>query len=59
MTTSDLTHPILNSPFDFPTRHFEIGSEGPTGEIRDGRRSSQSFIPVPQRGDEQRAQSTR
>lgn len=40
-------NPILNSPFDPPQRHFELGLHGPTGVIFDGRRPSESFIPVP------------
>jgi len=47
MTTADLSNPILNSPFDPPERHFEIGLHGPTGRILDGRRPSESFIPIP------------
>lgn len=42
-----LADPILNSPFDAPDRHLEIGSHGPTGTILLGRRRSESFIPVP------------
>lgn len=44
---ADLSNPILNSPFDPPERHFELGERGPTGEIKEGRRRSESFIPVP------------
>jgi type III restriction enzyme len=40
-------NPILNRPYDPPTRYFELGPRGPTGEIKDGRRLSESFIPVP------------
>lgn len=47
MAEADLSNPILNSPFDLPERHFELGERGPTGEIKEGRRPSQSFIPVP------------
>src|SRR3954470_7613783 len=47
MAEADLTNPILNSPFDPPERHFELGERGPTGEIKEGRRRSESFIPVP------------
>src|ERR1700694_4786520 len=39
--------PILNGPYDPPTRYFELGRQGPTGEIKRGRRQSESFIPVP------------
>jgi type III restriction enzyme len=42
-----LSNPILNSPYGAPERHFAIGPAGPTGEIRVGRRPSESFIPVP------------
>jgi len=42
-----LANPILNSPYDPPGRHFVLGPHGPTGEIRVGRRPSESFIPIP------------
>jgi type III restriction enzyme len=42
-----LDNPILNSPFDPPTCHFVLGPNGPTGEVKPGRRSSESYIPVP------------
>jgi type III restriction enzyme len=42
-----LENPILNSPYGAPERHFELGHEGPTGRILDGRRPSESFVPVP------------
>lgn len=41
-----LYDPVLNGPYDPPERYFEIGPKGPTGEIQDGRRPSESFIPV-------------
>lgn len=47
MTAAELSNPILNSPFEPPARHFELGLHGPTGRILDGRRPSESFIPVP------------
>ena len=43
-----LQNPIINRPYDPPTRHFVVGSRGPTGEIKPGRRPSESFIPIPQ-----------
>jgi len=45
MTTS-IDNPVLNSPYEQPDRHYVIGPQGPTGEIRDGRRISESFIPI-------------
>lgn len=41
-----LANPVLNGPYDPPTRHFEIGVDGPTGVVLDGRRPSESFIPI-------------
>lgn len=46
VTQADLSNPILNSPFGPPERHFELGVKGPTGEVRTGRRPSESFIPI-------------
>jgi type III restriction enzyme len=43
----DLSNPIINSPYDPPEAHFEIGPAGPTGNLLPGRRPSESFIPVP------------
>lgn len=42
-----LANPILNGPYDPPSRYFELGETGPTGAIIDGRRPSESFIPIP------------
>ncbi|MDN5763333.1 MAG: DEAD/DEAH box helicase family protein [Microlunatus sp.] len=44
--TTALDDPVLNGPYDPPTRHFQIGPAGPTGVVNDGRRPSESFIPV-------------
>jgi len=33
-----IENPIINSPFDEPTRHFRFTDEGITNEIVDGRR---------------------
>ena len=41
-----IDNPILNSPYVQPDRYYEIGLKGPTGEIREGRRPSESFIPI-------------
>jgi len=43
----DLSNPILNSPYDPPEQHFELGPNGPTGKVLLGRRPSESFIPIP------------
>lgn len=44
--TGTIDNPILSSPYEQPDRHYVIGPQGPTGEIRDGRRPSESFIPI-------------
>jgi type III restriction enzyme len=44
-----IENPVINSPFDEPTRHFAFGADGrPTGEIDEGRRPSEFFVPVAQ-----------
>jgi len=47
---SDLffTRPILNSPYENPTRHWELDDEGqPTQRIVDRRRSAEFITPIP------------
>ena len=40
--------PILNSPYDYPTRYWELDSEGqPTQQIIDSRRKAEFFTPIP------------
>ena len=41
-----LSNPIVNRPYDVPTRYFELGPHGPTGVIKDGRRPSESLVPI-------------
>lgn len=41
-----IDNPILNSPYEQPDRYYEIGPQGPTGQIKDGRRPSVSWIPI-------------
>jgi type III restriction enzyme len=41
-----LASPVLSGPFDPPARFFEIGTYGPTGVVRDGRRRSESYLPI-------------
>ena len=36
--TGTIDNPILNSPYEQPDRHYLIGPQGPTGEIKDGQR---------------------
>lgn len=41
-----IENPILNSPFEEPTRHFKFSDEGITDEIANERRVSSYFIPI-------------
>jgi type III restriction enzyme len=43
-----IENPILNSPFQEPTRHFRFGEEGITNETVESRRPSSYFIPIAQ-----------
>jgi type III restriction enzyme len=47
MAAGAIENPILNGPYDAPGAHFELGPNGPTGQVLEGRRPSESFIPVP------------
>jgi len=46
MTQVIIDNPIINSPFDEPTRHFKFGEEGITDVIVDGRRISSYLVPI-------------
>ena len=40
--------PILNSPYDYPSRHWELDNEGqPTQQILENRRSTRFITPIP------------
>jgi type III restriction enzyme len=48
MTDSFFERPIINSPYERPTRHWALGEDGqPTGEILEQRRRSDLITPVP------------
>jgi len=41
-------HPILNSPYEYPSRHWELDDEGqPTQKITESRRSAKFITPIP------------
>ena len=41
-------NPILNSPYTYPTRHWELDADGqPTGTILENRRQAEFISPVP------------
>jgi type III restriction enzyme len=43
-----ITNPVLNSPFEEPTRHFRFTDDGITNEEVPARRLSGYFVPIPQ-----------
>ena len=41
-------HPILNSPYEYPTRHWELDDQGqPTQQIIERRRRAEFITPIP------------
>jgi len=40
--------PILNSPYECPTRHWELVDGIPTQEVVESRRESRLITPIPQ-----------
>jgi type III restriction enzyme len=42
-----IENPVLNSPYDEPTRHFYFDEDGITDRVVDSRRISSYFVPIP------------
>ena len=48
MADSFFTQPIVNSPYEYPTRHWELDAEGqPTHRLIDRRRRAEFVTPIP------------
>ena len=48
--------PILNSPYAYPARHWDLGAQGqPTGDIIEARRTAQFITPVPSSASRKRS----
>jgi type III restriction enzyme len=47
MSPAPIENPILNAPYDEPTRHFRFDDDGITDEAVGGRRPSSYFVPIP------------
>jgi type III restriction enzyme len=48
MSNPFFDHPILNSPYDYPSRHWELDEAGqPTQQIIDRRRGAKFITPIP------------
>jgi len=52
-----IENPILNSPFEAPTRHWKFDDDGITDQIKEGRRPSAYFMPIPAAKRRQAAQA--
>lgn len=53
-----IENPIINSPFDEPTRHFRFTKDGITNEIETGWRKSSYFVPIARPRKKQAGQQT-
>lgn len=48
MSNHFYNHPILNSPYEYPTRHWELDESGqPTQRVMDARRLAEFITPIP------------
>ena len=48
MTDQFFEKPILNSPYEYPSRHWELDKQGqPTQEIAENRRRADFITPIP------------
>jgi type III restriction enzyme len=48
MSDAFFEHPILNSPYECPARHWELDAQGqPTQQIIESRRRAQFITPIP------------
>ena len=48
MSNPFFDHPILNSPYERPARHWELDESGqPTQRIQEARRPAEFITPIP------------
>jgi len=48
MSDSFFEHPILNSPYDYPSRYWELDENGqPTQRVIESRRQAEFITPIP------------
>ena len=48
MSSAFFERPILNSPYEYPRRHWELDSSGqPTGRVDETRRLAEFITPIP------------
>jgi bifunctional ADP-heptose synthase (sugar kinase/adenylyltransferase) len=57
MSNPFFDHPILNSPYEYPMRHWELDFSGqPTQQVKDSRRRAEFITPIPKPKKRKRAQ---
>src|SRR4051812_25634388 len=57
MSDAFFTRPILNSPYQYPSRHWQLDEHGqPTGHIAEGRRKASFVTPIPKPKKQSRGQ---
>jgi len=58
MSNPFFDHPILNSPYDCPQRHWELDSDGqPTQQVLESRRRAEFVTPIPKPKKRKKAQA--
>ena len=51
-------YPVLNSPYEYPIRHWELDDDGqPTHQIIESRRGAEFITPIPKPRRRRRAES--
>jgi type III restriction enzyme len=59
MSNPFFDHPILNSPYEYPNRHWELDSSGqPTQQVIQSRRRAEFITPIPKPKKRKRAQAS-
>ena len=59
MSNPFFDHPILNSPYGYPMRHWELDSSGqPTQQVKDSRRRAEFITPIPKPKKRKRSQTS-
>ena len=59
MSNPFFEHPILNSPYEYPNRHWELDSSGqPTQQVSQSRRRAAFITPIPKSKKRKRAQAS-
>ena len=58
MSEKFFKHPILNSPYEYPRRHWELKNQQPTHNVIEKRRPSDLLTPVPKPKKRRKGQET-